>query len=75
MTRPSASAVIDQPPASINTPHRRYIGLLAAAEYTDLSRTYLLSLVHSGRLRAYRVGRRILVDQRDLDDFVTSIPA
>ena len=51
-------------------PRRRFLGIRDAAEYTGLSKTNLLGQIHAGRLKGYRVGRRIVIDARDLDDFV-----
>lgn len=56
-------------------PERRFLGLTDAAKRVGLSRAYVHQLTMSGRLPAYRVGRRLLIDVDDLDAFIRKVPA
>ena len=49
---------------------RRYLTYRGAAEYSSLSVRTLAELVAEGKLRPARVGRRVLLDARDLDRFL-----
>ena len=55
-------------------PRKRLTSLANAAEYADLSQRTIRRYVAAGRLRAYRVGPRLLkVDLDDLDALLTPV--
>lgn len=55
-------------------PQKRLTSLANAATYADLSQRTLRRYVAAGRLRAYRVGPRLLkVDLDDLDTILTPV--
>ena len=43
----------------------------SAQEYSGLSRGFLWQRIGSGELRAYKVGRRVLIHRSDLDEFLS----
>ena len=44
-------------------------------EELSLGRNSVLTLVHSGQLRSVRVGKRIIIPRRALEDFLAGAPA
>ncbi len=48
----------------------RLLGLKLAAGYVSLSYWTVREMIWRGELPSVRVGRRILVDREDLDDFI-----
>jgi excisionase family DNA binding protein len=50
-------------------------GLEAAATFAAVSERSVRRAVRSGRLRAYRIGRRLVFDPADLERWVRSTPA
>jgi excisionase family DNA binding protein len=55
-----------------DAPGRRWLGLGAASRYSGVSVTSLRRWVRSGRLTAFRVTRRPLVDRFELDKLIES---
>lgn len=54
---------------------RRLVGLLAAAEYADVSQRTVRTWIAEGRLPGYRVGAKLVkVDLNDLDALARRIP-
>jgi excisionase family DNA binding protein len=49
---------------------KRLYTLKEAGVYIGLSHWTIRSLIHSGQLAYIRLGRRILIDLRDLDDLL-----
>jgi excisionase family DNA binding protein len=47
------------------------VGVREAARVLGLGRDSCYALVREGRLRAVRVGRRVLIPRAELEDFVT----
>lgn len=50
--------------------------LLELSEVTrilHLSRQSIYALIHSGKLRAYRIGRRWMFEERDIRTFMASV--
>lgn len=56
-------------------PERRYLGLADAGHATGLSKSYIHQQVMAGQLKAFRVGKRILIATDDLETFIRRIPA
>jgi len=52
--------------------HKRLLTLNEAGTYIGLSHWRVRSLVYSGQLAYVRLGRRILIDLRDLDALIDS---
>lgn len=50
----------------------RFISVKRAAEYCGLSRRFLYEIIARKEIRHYRIHRRIVVDKKDLDDFIAS---
>lgn len=50
----------------------RFISVKRAAEYCGLSRRFLYEIIARKEIRHYRIHRRIVVDKKDLDDFIQS---
>ena len=46
-----------------------------AAEHLGCSVDHVRALYRRGEIRAFRPGRRVLVDRASLDDYVRSVPA
>ncbi len=65
----------DVPSIPTIDPERLYMGLTDAGYATGLSRSYVHQLVMSGRLPAFRVGKRILIATEDIKNFVEQVPA
>ncbi len=65
----------DAPSISANDPERRYLSLADAGYATGLSKSFVHQMVQSGRLPAFRVGRRVLIATDDLENFVRQVPA
>lgn len=53
-------------------PNDGFLGRLEAAEFTRLSVQTLDAMIRQGKLRAYQVGRRVLVRKQDLIAAVTT---
>ena len=51
---------------------QRYLDRPAAAKYLGVSTRTLDELLASGRLPVIRIGRRVLLDIRDLDSFMAA---
>ncbi len=50
----------------------RFISVKRAAEYCSLSRRFLYEIIARKEIRHYRIHRRIVVDKKDLDEFIAS---
>jgi excisionase family DNA binding protein len=50
----------------------RFISIKRAAEYCGLSKRFLYEIIAKKELRHYRIHRRIVIDKKDLDDFIQS---
>ena len=50
----------------------RFISIKRAAEYCGLSRRFLYEIIARKEIRHYRIHRRIVVDKKDLDEFIES---
>jgi len=50
----------------------RFISVKRAAEYCGLSRRFLYEIIARKEIRHYRIHRRIVVDKKDLDEFIES---
>jgi len=54
----------------MNAPERRLIGVPAAADMLGLSKRMVYLLASDGRLRACRIGDRVLIPLDELDRFI-----
>jgi len=55
-----------------NDGHKRLLTLNEAGTYIGLSHWRVRSLIYSGQLAYVRLGRRILIDLKDLDSLIDS---
>jgi excisionase family DNA binding protein len=53
--------------------HKRLFTLNEAGAYIGLSHWRVRSMIYSGKLAYVRLGRRLLVDAKDLDDLIDSL--
>jgi excisionase family DNA binding protein len=61
---------------SANPARQRRLSVAEAADYHGCSQKTIRRAIADGRLRAYRVGPRMIrIDPRDLDRFARPIPA
>jgi excisionase family DNA binding protein len=67
---PNATELDQHPADSRLEGGRRLLSLAEARARTSLGRTYLWELTRSGQLPTVRIGRRVLIDERDLDAFI-----
>ncbi len=51
-------------------PHKIALNIMEAAYQLGIGRNKTLELVHSGRLKSVRVGRRIVIPHRELEAFL-----
>lgn len=67
-TRSPRSSCIQSTPAS----RARVLSLREAAGYLSLSHWTLREMIWRGELPSVRVGRRILIDLEDIEEFISS---
>jgi excisionase family DNA binding protein len=60
--------------ATTQPPKRRFMSLTKAGEYLGVSRRTMYRWVTEGRIRGYRIGDHIKVEQADLDAFIQPVP-
>jgi excisionase family DNA binding protein len=58
VTKPSASQSLSD--------EVRFLGRIRAAEFLDCSPQTIDKFIHTGRLRAFRIGRKVIVRQDEL---------
>lgn len=51
-----------------------YLTVEEAAEYLDCCIDHVRTLYRRGDIRAFRPGRRILIDRNSLDEYIRSVP-
>jgi excisionase family DNA binding protein len=55
-----------------DTDHKRLYSLREASNYLGISYWSVRDLIHAGALHYVKIGRRVLIDLRDLESFVES---
>ena len=53
---------------------RQFLSIREAAEYSSLSPRFLYKKCQDRELRFYKVGRRIVIKRKDLEEFITQDP-
>jgi excisionase family DNA binding protein len=74
--RPSAAGEHNESRSTLDTIVSPYLTVVEAAAYIGVSRNTIKNYIDSGRLRAYKLGPRLLrVKQSDVDALLTELPA
>ena len=53
---------------------RQFLSIREAAEYSSLSPRFLYKKCQDRKLRFYKVGKRIVIERKDLEEFITQDP-
>ena len=49
---------------------KRFFSIRQAAEYSSLSQRFLYEIVAKREIRCYKIGKRIVLDSQDLEDYI-----
>jgi len=49
---------------------RRFFSIRQAAEFSSLSQRFLYEIVAKREIRSYKIGKRIVLDTQDLEDYI-----
>jgi len=49
---------------------RRFFSIRQAAEFSSFSQRFLYEIVAKRQIRSYRIGKRIVLDSQDLEDYI-----
>ena len=47
-----------------------FLSIKQAAEYSSLSQRFLYEIVAKREIRSYKIGKRIVLDSQDLEDYI-----
>ncbi|MCB0263813.1 MAG: helix-turn-helix domain-containing protein [Calditrichia bacterium] len=56
-------------------PKGRLLSVIEAAEYLSISRSQIYNLMHKEEIRPVKIGRRVLFDRLDLDNYINGLKA
>ena len=56
------------------TPRRRMASMKTACKYGGFAKTKCYELIHEGRIRAYKLGSKTLIDLASIDELHASLP-
>lgn len=51
---------------------KRFLSIKQAAEYSSLSQRFLYEVIAKREIRSYKIHKRIVIDKKDLDEFIES---
>ena len=49
---------------------RKFISIRRASEFSSLSQRFLYEIVAKREIRSYKIGKRIVLDSQDLEDYI-----
>lgn len=50
--------------------NKGFLSIKQAAEYSSLSQRFLYEIVAKREIRSYKIGKRIVLDSQDLEDYI-----
>jgi len=49
---------------------KRFLSIKQAAEYSSLSQRFLYEIVAKREIRSYKIGKRIVLDSQDFEEYI-----